>query len=160
MNYTLVSGLGLGAVILLYSRLIWKGLVTEQLERPVITDKRRLLKIKLKSLAQESRIIRKEELRLRAVKHSALREEIYLHRVHDVRDETRATLLAYAFIRGKTYRSVEAHRSPTPKWAGIVLRAATMVGKYGTPDMKKAPVDILKTWIEAQVIPVLEEVAA
>jgi hypothetical protein len=145
VNYVIA---GLVVAILLVIHLIWIEVKKlRAVENRMITDKRRLLKIKLKSLAEESRIIRREELRLRALRHSALREEIYLHRVHDVRNEARATLLAYAFIRGKTYLSVEHCRLPSRDWAGIVLRAATMVGKYGTPEMKKEAVDLVKNWV-------------
>ena len=57
----------------------------------------RFLKVKIKSLAAESRIIRQEEYRSKG----ELRGELHNHRVTVVRNESRATHLAYDFLRGK-----------------------------------------------------------
>jgi hypothetical protein len=96
------------------------------------------LKVKIKSLAAESRIIRSEELKLkrsyparkeivpdgstsghhryinrtdaetRRMKAASFRMVMLrAHRVNDVRQEARAALLAYAFIRGRSYRAAE-----------------------------------------------------
>ena len=69
------------------------------------TDRRIELRVKIKSLAEESRIIRLEEKRLPGpcFKRACLRQ----HRIEDVRQAARASQLAYAFLRGRTYRSVE-----------------------------------------------------
>lgn len=70
------------------------------------------LRVKIKSLAAEARIIRQEEhraLRLspenpdRLPRYRTLRE----HRKQDVRAAARAALLAYAFLRGRAYATVE-----------------------------------------------------
>ena len=72
------------------------------------------LKVKIKSLAAEAKIIRHEEevWRHRETERGrptffGLRE----HRKHDVRTEARAAQLAYAFIRGRPY----SHTEPTGK---------------------------------------------
>ena len=81
------------------------------------------LRVKIKSLAVEAKIIRREEhksLRTAAFNkrtgvpsdntwfgHDAAPRELYLHRVINVREEARASLLAYAFLRGKPYKHVE-----------------------------------------------------
>lgn len=66
------------------------------------------LKIKIASLAEESRIIRAEEK-----KHTGeQRNAIHNHRVIDVRRAQRATLIAYGFLRGRHYRAIE----PKTRW--------------------------------------------
>lgn len=88
-------------------------------------DFRTLLKVKIKSLAAEARIIRKEELNKR---NSHVREHLYLHRIHEVRDEARAAQIAYAFIRGKSYSAVEGN---TKKQIPL-KRVTRLVMKYDT----------------------------
>lgn len=129
---------------------------------PYVRDKRRLLKIKLKSLAAEAAIIRQEEMKLatsRLPSSRELREEIHNHRVSDVREETRATLLAYSFIRGKPYRLIEA-RSDWDMWdqPGVdsklkahwderIGRIRDMVKKYGAGE----PIGFsVMAWIDAE----------
>lgn len=55
------------------------------------------------------------------------REQLRIHRRTDVRGEARATLLAYAFLRGKTYKSVEPSAKNPPNW----VRVRKLVEKYG-----------------------------
>ncbi len=93
---------------------------------------RAYLKVKIKSLAAESKIIRHEEKKYWEI---VQRNGLYRHRVYNVRNEARAALLAYAFLRGKSW-----HKTETPKKNGgftlhldIIGRAFRMVKKYGTP---------------------------
>lgn len=90
----------------------------------------RFLKVKIKSLSEESRIIRKEELRSRGDLRTLLR----LHRVNDVRRECRATLIAYNFLRGISYIRTEPNVLPMSQWDEGKLwgRVEVMVKKYGT----------------------------
>ncbi len=83
------------------------------------------LKIKLKSLAAESKIIRSQELKLSG--GSKLRDELANHRRKDVREESRATHIAYGYLRGREYRQLEGPSSSTPPKDN----AARMVKKYG-----------------------------
>lgn len=83
------------------------------------------LKIKIMSLAAEARIIRREEKKWPGP-HD-IRTGLHLHRVHDVRDEARAALLAYGFIRGRAYAQLEANPRTTAVWQ----RAAALATKYG-----------------------------
>jgi hypothetical protein len=88
----------------------------------------KMLKVKIKSLAEEARIIRLEELR--AMPHSKprpregkngtaairpgllvekyadpeLQRSLWLHRTVDLRQEQRSAMIAYAFLRGKLYQ--------------------------------------------------------
>lgn len=58
-------------------------------------------RVKIKSLAEEARIIRHEEKRLLSPQDRGC---LHAHRVNIVREEQRATLLAYAYARGVPYR--------------------------------------------------------
>jgi len=119
------------------------------------------LKIKAKSLAEEARIIRKEEKKLKEIpfhKRSKVIKynwghytvchlsTIQWHRRWDVRNEARATQLAIAYIKGKNYLQVEKNtKSPDLLRYHIVPRILAMVKKYGEKETTRE--DILK-WIE------------
>ena len=117
-----------------------------------VNDKRRLLKIKLKSLAAEAKIIRLEEEK---AWHSsrpevrATREEMYQHRIGIVRYQSRATGLAYAFIRGRTYRDVEPRgQIPEAYWNVIMKKSVLdMIHKYGS---QKIPGELLDQWLRKE----------
>lgn len=100
-----------------------------------IIDRREMLRVKIKSLADEARIIRREERR--ACKpgrvYAPLQAELWLHRVRDVRSEARATLLAYGFIRGRTLTQMEGEKSKPSDY--IWKRVKTMLQKYGPAGM-------------------------
>jgi hypothetical protein len=66
------------------------------------------LKIKIKSLAEEARIIRAEERKAKERGASGARASLHEHRVLHVRPEQRATLIAYGYLRGRAYRQLEA----------------------------------------------------
>lgn len=85
-------------------------------------DKRTYLKVKIKSLAEEAKIIRFEER-----KNKVMRRGLEYHRKTVVRSEARNTLIAYAFIRGIPYSRVESKAKTKPDWEKV----RTMVQKYG-----------------------------
>jgi len=87
-------------------------------------DERVYLKVKIKSLGEEARIIRKEEKRIRG---GSLRNGLYHHRVNVVRSEARHTHLAYGFLRGKAFSQIENKSRIAPDWK----RVQKMVMKYG-----------------------------
>lgn len=87
-------------------------------------DRRRFLKVKLKTLAAEARIIRREEQRTH---DPALREALYLHRILKVRRAARNTHLAYGYLRGRSYTQLEASCAEAPDWADV----KRMVKQYG-----------------------------
>ena len=74
--------------------------------------------------------------------------QLHAHRTGALREEARRTLLAYGFVRGRSYAQVEI---PTPlpprgsslqhieeeRWAGVW----TKVRKYGAPDTKLSQLD-------------------
>lgn len=67
-----------------------------------------MLRVNVKSLAAEAKIIRKEEARCGFQYYWKL----YDHRVGRLREEARYANLALAFVRGRAYRKVEG---PTSK---------------------------------------------
>lgn len=85
-------------------------------------DQRVYLKVKLKSLAAEAKIIRLEEKRNRHFQNG-----LWLHRTTVVRSEARHTLLAYGFLKGRTYAQIERTCSRAPEWD----RVRKMIEKYG-----------------------------
>lgn len=89
-----------------------------------IQDERLYLKVKVKSLAAEAKMIRKEEKRCRT---PSLREGLYRHRIDVVRLESRHTNLAYGFLRGIDYHRMEQKAKEAPDWTKI----RKMVEKYG-----------------------------
>ena len=102
-------------------------------------DRRLFLKIKLKSLAAEARIIRREESRVppRQRGPRGLHSQLHLHRTGNVRSEARHTLLAYGFLRGVPRHRIEAAPAVSPDWP----RVEAMVRKYGLPGSPRTPDD-------------------
>lgn len=74
------------------------------------------LKVKVKSLAAEARIIRREENRAASPQ---LKLELKEHRRGSVRNTTRQALLAYGFLRGRPYCMMEAKAAFAPDWADL-----------------------------------------
>ncbi len=87
----------------------------------------RYLKVKIKSLSAESKIIRQEEQR--CFGNASLLNSLHRHRTCDVREATRVNFIAYAYLRGRTLKSIEG-TSPVPAY--IFGRASKMVKKFGT----------------------------
>lgn len=119
------------------------------------------LKIKEKTLAEETRIIRKEERKAvdsfvnaqnvgktkAAFKHLSKFNDLYDHRVNVVRKEARATHLARAYIKGLPYAAVEKVGSMDSYEIGYYAgRIFNMVSKY---DSKKADRDTIFNWLNA-----------
>ena len=88
-------------------------------------DERTYLRVKVKSLAAEAKVIRQEEKS--RCNSSSIRNGLYRHRIDIVRHEARHTLLAYCFLRGTEYIKIEAMAKDKPNWAKV----RKMVEKYG-----------------------------
>ena len=73
------------------------------------------LKVKIKSLAEEARIIRLEERKANKGKCYYTQSTLREHRVGVVRYEVRHSLLAYQYIRGKTFCSCESKNADISK---------------------------------------------
>jgi hypothetical protein len=91
-----------------------------------IKDRREMLRVKVKSLAAEARIIRQEELRSSGM----LRDELRNHRVIQLRFEARSAHLAYGFIKGRSLVQMENKASTKPNWK----RIKEICKKYGPFD--------------------------
>jgi len=99
------------------------------------------LKVKIKSLASETKIIKQEEqkllkhlrlqreydpnqpkdfVNLNDIQHLIAREGLYAHRKNVVRPESRHTNLAYGFLQGKkTYKQIENTCRTIPDWDSV-----------------------------------------
>lgn len=96
----------------------------------------KFLKVKLKSLAEEQRVIKKEESKYRGPRwgNNWTRVLLMTHRLYAVRPEIRATHLAYGYLRGKPLCCIESSQSRTePDWD----RVFAMVKKFGTYQQAK-----------------------
>lgn len=103
------------------------------------------LKIKIKSLAAEARIIRHEEKKClsapvgyRLLSDYDRQESLYLHRIHVVRAECRHSLLAYGFLRGTPYRKMESTCRVPPRWSKVEDIARRFGGAEFDEDQFKA----------------------
>jgi len=104
----------------------------------------KMLKVKIKSLAAEARVIRLEERR--CGRDDAARCSLHEHRVGIVRNEQRLSLLAYAFLRGRPLSAVEAKSFAPPDWT----RVGKLVEKFGTTEgrsMREAQAAAFKEWM-------------
>lgn len=115
------------------------------------------LKVKIASLAEEARIIRKKErVALKDARRfeatgdpeGAVHRHLFFglrrHRTFDVRSEARHALLALAFLRGCPYRRVEqkAHVAPLSK---SIARMLVKFGDFKTPE---AALEAVNVWLE------------
>lgn len=123
------------------------------------------LKVKIKSLAEEARIIRKEETKTLEIarkykkkqgfeEFSNKKYELYsgliIHRKVVVSNESRAALIAYGFLKRKKYSQIE-NTQPLKNcifkttigecgtWNMIILRISRLIFKYSeNPEIKLA----------------------
>ena len=84
------------------------------------------LKVKVASLAAEARIIRKLANSIRR-RDNPTRLSLHSHRKNEVRIAARSSQIAYGYLRGKTYASMEDN-SRTDLDIADILR---MIEKYG-----------------------------
>lgn len=126
-----------------------------------INSKAIFLRVKAKHLAEEARIIRQEERKLKAIPWQNRRSEwkyfgetrfedpvnlLSDHRKRDVRNEARATQLARKYIAGKPYRSVEPVCKDKHKlYIWILPRVLKMVQKYGSYKTTK---EDIQNWVD------------
>lgn len=122
---------------------------------------------KIRSLAEEARIIRHEERKTASIpatpdiwdgtpnfyKRDSTRSILRHHRVTVVRDEARATLLAYAYLRGVPYKAVEPKANKELPTESIIRIAKSLQG-WGYTRIEP---HMLKAWAEA--VPMSENVA-
>ena len=95
------------------------------------------LKIKIVNLADEARTIRKEERKaLEAAREEGTSDlyNVYFglreHRTGIVRNAARTNLLAYGFLRGRSYAQMEQKTSEAPDFYQVFK----VVKRFGTPE--------------------------
>lgn len=93
---------------------------------------REYLKVKVKSLAAEARIIQLEERLARARRRRDLVMGLAEHRRVTVRKASRSTHLAYGFLRGRAYHTMERTCRTEPDWGAV----QKMIEKYGEGDRR------------------------
>jgi len=96
------------------------------------------LKVKIKSLASEARIIRLEEGRARSPE---LRYSLTEHRKGIVRYEARHSLLLYGYTHGKEYCQLEKYTKEDPDWK-YIKKMSYRFGFVNTDE------EVLDGWIE------------
>ena len=114
------------------------------------------LKIKAKHLALEPSIIRKEEQKLKKqIKFTngtdanlvMKLDNLVAHRRWNVRNESRATELARAYLAGKPYTFVEKKRKEDGMFQlYIVPRIVAMVTKYGRGEQRRIDAKVIREW--------------
>lgn len=115
------------------------------------------LKIKISSLAEEAKIIKREERKWNFVTtkdNVAFTHPLYFglrdHRINVVRTECRYSHIAYGFLRGRAYKQIENKCHEAPNWE----RVAEIVRKFNfaafpnmhAPEGRKAALEQLKAW--------------
>jgi hypothetical protein len=100
------------------------------------------LKIKIKSLAEEARIIRFEEKKWPGP--SDERSGLWCHRTGPVREEARSAQLAYGFLKGMPYKRIENSCKSAPDWK----RTHQLIKKYGGFSDKDFPIECVNGWAE------------
>lgn len=91
------------------------------------------LKCKIKSLADESKIVRNEE-EIQFENHS-LFITLNKHRKYRLRIEARHALLAYGFLNGLEYRQIETH---TPRFEPDWNYIEKLVNKFGVSRLTRS----------------------
>lgn len=108
------------------------------------------MRVKIKSLAAEAKIIRAAEIKSKMMGDSPTLTGLHLHRVNDVRGEARSAQLAKVLICGRRYVEAEGWSRSTPNWSRIAVIASKYgsrtytsddVWKWGTADEQSHPGD-------------------
>lgn len=126
------------------------------------------LKVKIKALAAEAKIIRIEETKLlkrveveqklntrtdeleprfKTVRNAPGRGGLRFHRITVVRSEARHSLLAYGYLRGRSYKAMEAKCFEKPAWDQVWK----MIQRFGGTSTKAE----FEAWVKG-VMPVAQ----
>jgi len=74
------------------------------------------LRVNIKSLANEAKVIRNE---IKKCRDNNIKNALHLHKIWTVKAEARSTQLALAAIRGVPYSVVETNPKTRPDWCRI-----------------------------------------
>ena len=91
------------------------------------------LKVKIKSLAEEAKLIRKEELKRKGNNWSYQADNLREHRIYVVRPEARSAHFAYSFIKGVPFHEIEPKRKTEPDWK----RIQELIKKYASREQQQ-----------------------
>jgi len=101
------------------------------------------LKVNIKSLAAESKIIRKSESKIR---NTYIRGDLNFHRRGPLREESRYSQLAYACVRGIPYSKVESKTQKTVDWNRVQRKVLKLCDSW---QMSKIEVEKhIQSWID------------
>lgn len=107
-------------------------------------------RVKIKSLAEESKIIRREAHRYRGEDNEFVRGELHSHRVIIVRLESRATQWAYAFMRGVPYSVIEPDANlQRDERRNLLIRSAAIAKSLGGWASSERLQDI-REWLDGE----------
>lgn len=120
--------------------------------RPKVKTRQLFLKVKISSLASEQKIIRKEEKKLPGA--SSNRVELWQHRTISVRKEIRLSLLAYAFIRGKSYLQCE-QSTKTPLKTEDLKKIRGFVQRFGAVGFQDEEDARFQRWVSEAGFPTI-----
>lgn len=102
------------------------------------------LKVRIKELAEEARIIRAEEHKAKSARKYGELTGLNRHRIDVVRPAARSAQLAYGFLRGRPYRTMERTCRIKPSMKEI----RRLVSKYGSePDTEKVEKQV-EAWLD------------
>lgn len=99
------------------------------------------LKVKIKTLAAEARVIKQEERKAKKRKKTELLMSLVEHRKGVVREEARMTLLAYGFLRGRSRKQIEQTDRPVD-WTKVKVMSQRYGREFNGP--------AFDTWTKAQ----------
>jgi hypothetical protein len=95
-----------------------------------VKNRIKMLKVKIKSLAAEAKIIRLEERKALKAKDYTLYARLREHRTANVRQEARHSQLAYTCIKNtQPYERIERTCRSKPQWGEVT----SMVNRFGSP---------------------------
>lgn len=101
------------------------------------------LRVKIKSLAAEAKIIRREEAKYRPqVSENGIYESLHNHRTYPVRNEARSAQLAYGLLRGTEYSRIECKCFEPPN----EIRIRDNVVRFGLVN-KDVALKRVKEWL-------------
>jgi hypothetical protein len=107
------------------------------------------LKIKIINLADEAKTIRANEIKLTG----NMRADLHNHRVTVVRHVARHNLLAYGFLRGKAYKSMEQSCYEKPNLEEILKHVLKFGGAQATAIPQGALEENIYDWYRGRVWP-------
>lgn len=103
------------------------------------------LRVNIKSLAAESKIIKNE---IRRVNRKETKDKLHLHRIFKVRTEARSAQLALAAARNIPYEIVELNAKTEPNWNRIKEKFLFHACIPYSETSKRAMKELIDRWIE------------